>query len=181
MVNNEKVLHFSEELLLIGDPHLRLFVQKMLESTGDWFFIDPASTSGKHHPQYALGKGGLVRHTKAVVKWAVELERTKMFDIDPVTFDFLIAAAIMHDIRKHTADGKYVENHAEAGAQAVMDLNKECNGLIGDWEATQIANAIKRHMGIWGKDTPKTPLDKLLHLADYCASRKELEFDTKEL
>lgn len=60
----------------------------------------PASTSGRFHPEFSLGEGGLVRHTKAAVRIAIELFRDSVFN----TFEFMeheqdliIMALILHD------------------------------------------------------------------------------------
>ena len=37
------------------------------------FWTMPASTSGKYHPAHSLGQGGLIRHTRAVVLFAVRV------------------------------------------------------------------------------------------------------------
>ena len=39
----------------------------------DYFFSVSASSTGKYHPSFSLGNGGLLRHTKVVVKIAYEL------------------------------------------------------------------------------------------------------------
>lgn len=180
-----KISKFGHELDLIKNEKLRIFVSIMLAGTGDWFFKDPASTSGKHHPSFALGEGGLVRHTKAVVYWLHELIQAEVINqtttLGQDQIDALTAAAILHDIRKHTADGKYVENHARAAYEAVLECYQTNQDLIERPVAQYIADCILTHMGKWGKGqgnrTPCLVGEKLIHLADYCASRKEPSFE----
>lgn len=184
MTNKEKKELFSSELMIIKDEKLKKFTENIIEGTGDWFFHDSASTSGKYHPKYALGDGGLMRHTKSVVYWVQELCRTELFDITDRQCELLSVAAILHDIRKHTADGGYVAKHARASYELIISSQKEHSDLLSEEEAKYIADAVSTHMGIWGvKDgerKPTTDAEKLLHLADYCASRKEInmEFET---
>ena len=45
----------------------------LIDSLPDYFFEVAAASTGKYHPKYAQGEGGLVRHTKAAVKIAYEL------------------------------------------------------------------------------------------------------------
>lgn len=58
---------FEKELLLIEDLTIRKLAREALSNADDWFFIEPASSSGKYHPDFARGASGLVLHTKAVV------------------------------------------------------------------------------------------------------------------
>ena len=59
---------FERELNLIVNEDLRMAVKSYMEErVPDHFWEDGASASGKFHPKFAQGIGGLVRHTKAVV------------------------------------------------------------------------------------------------------------------
>ena len=71
---------FEREINLIVDEDLRMAVKSyMEEAVPDYFWTDGASSSGKYHPQFAQGEGGLVRHTKAVVMFAEELLRMSSY------------------------------------------------------------------------------------------------------
>lgn len=61
----QKVAVFKKELSYIESPIVRTIVEDLLSEVPNYFFEIPASSTGKYHPDYALGKGGLVRHTKA--------------------------------------------------------------------------------------------------------------------
>ena len=63
-------VYFEEELQLIKDDGIRDLVVEVLKTVKDDFFHAPASSTGKYHPDYALGDGGLYRHTRAAVKIA---------------------------------------------------------------------------------------------------------------
>lgn len=181
MTKEEKLNCFANELASITDNSLKEFVSIILTGTDDWFYHDPASTSGKYHPKFALGDGGLVRHTRAVVYWVKELSRSEMFNVDARQTELLIAGAIMHDIRKHTATGGYVAKHARAAHDLVIETQSQNSGLLSADEAKYIADAISTHMGIWGvrdgERKPTSDSEKLLHIADLMASRKELSLD----
>ena len=75
---------FETELNYISDDKIRDSTRYLLEKLPDYFYTMPASTSGKYHPEFSLGEGGLVRHTKAAVRIAVELFRDNIFN----TFEF---------------------------------------------------------------------------------------------
>ena len=186
MANEEKISCFAFELSEIKDEKLKKFLTIILEGTGDWFYHDPASTSGKYHPKFALGDGGLMRHTRSVAYWAKELCRTELFDVNERQAELLYVAAILHDIRKHTASGGYVQKHARGAYDLILATQAEHPELISKDEAQYMADAVSTHMGIWGvKDgerKPTTDAEKLLHIADYSASRKEIsmEFGTNK-
>ena len=65
--------YFEEELRYIKDKRIRENLVIMINKLPDYFFEVPASSTGKYHPTFSLGKGGLLRHTKAAVRIAVEL------------------------------------------------------------------------------------------------------------
>ena len=184
MTTKEKIKSFEKELSYIKDDNLREFVENILDGTGDWFYHDPASTSGKYHPKFALGDGGLLRHTRAVVYWVQELSRTELFSVNERQVELLTAAAILHDIRKHTATGNYIANHARASSNMIVETQHKHTDLLSEEDAKYIAEAVSTHMGVWGvKDGERKPMsdsEKLLHLADYCASRKEIDMDFPE-
>ena len=58
---------FEKELKLIKNKHMRKIVAKTLDASPECIQTIPASSSGKYHPTYSLGMGGLVRHIKSTV------------------------------------------------------------------------------------------------------------------
>ena len=166
---------FERELNLIVDEDLRNMVYGYMEErTPDYFWIDGASSSGKYHPQFAQGEGGLVRHTKAVVMFAEELLRMSSYAYMRDEYkDYVIAACIIHDTCKYGVDefdkSEY-KNHARNAAHAFKMFCREC-----DYEPSEfLLNAVVAHMGQWSterEDRPFTSIDRCVHLADYMASR----------
>ena len=63
----EKLCLFKNELDSIKSEKRRSFAEYLIENADDYFFTVAASTSGKYHPKFDLGNGGLVRHTRFVV------------------------------------------------------------------------------------------------------------------
>ena len=59
---------FKKEINYVKDENLRSDLKILIELLPDYFFEVPASSTGKYHPDFALGDGGLVRHTKAAVR-----------------------------------------------------------------------------------------------------------------
>ena len=68
-----KVSIFNEEYKYIRNEEYKEDIKFLVGNLPDYFFEVPASSTGKYHPKYTLGDGGLVRHTKAAVRLAYEL------------------------------------------------------------------------------------------------------------
>ena len=64
---------FKTEINYIKNPEYQRNAEILIELLPDYFFEVPASSTGKYHPKFASGDGGLVRHTKAAVRIAYEL------------------------------------------------------------------------------------------------------------
>ena len=58
---------------LIKDEELANALSKIIELLPDYWFVEAASSTGKYHPSYALGNGGLLRHSKFAAKLAYEM------------------------------------------------------------------------------------------------------------
>lgn len=175
----KKSEHFTRELNLIVDEELRMVTKAYLdECVPTYFWEDGASSSGKYHPQFSQGQGGLVRHTKAVVMFAEELLKMSTYAYMKEAYkDYAIAACIVHDTAKYgmTEFNKAeYKNHARNAAYAFNSFAKEC-----DYQVSEILlNAIVAHMGQWStekEDRPFTNVDRLVHMADYIASRSFID------
>lgn len=180
-----KVETFKTELEFISSQEIKDFAIVMIGKLPDYFFKVPASSTGKYHPQYALGEGGLVRHTKSAVRIAKEL-----FTIFPQYNDYqkdcIITALILHDGCKSGKDG---------GTYTVYDHPLQMVSLIDEFFPAivraskpymeDICKLISTHMGQWNKDykgneilpLPETKTQNFVHMCDYLASRKFLEFN----
>ena len=180
MMNKEdRVKLFANELNYIHDTKIREFAKRLIEDAPEYFFHVPASSSGKYHPQFDLGEGGLVRHTRCVAYFAKCFGVSHM--LDQRTADMLVTCAIAHDIKKQGEGehGKYtVSEHPTLAAHYLLDVSDTMPDVFTKDELTVMFNAIRSHMGQWGeKDglpVPKSAFDFMLHDADYVASRKEL-------
>ena len=155
---------------------------EMIELLPDYFFEIPASSTGKYHPDYALGKGGLLRHTKAAVRIAYELLGDECIGNKYTSNekDLMIMALVLHDGLKSGYDyEKYTRfDHPILMADYIMD-NEERLGLEVE-EIEFLCDVIKTHMGPWTKDyngvevleRPKTKYQNFVHMCDFLASRK---------
>ena len=180
---------FEYELSFIKNPDIKNFTIRALESLPDYFYEVPASSSGKYHPQYALGKGGLVRHTKAAVRIALELFRceTVTGHYSDNTKDIIISALLLHDGCKHGLNGsKYTITEHPIVVVEMIRNNNDLNNLLDKEIFDKIMNGILTHMGQWTSDyktgkevleKPKTGIQNYIHMCDYLASRKSIEIN----
>ena len=187
MDNKEKLATFSKELDYIQNDSIRKFVEKALTVVPDYFYEVPASSTGKYHPSYALGEGGLVRHTRAAVGIAHELLNLEMMKYTQDEKDMMISALILHDTYKSGLNhAKFTVTEHPIIAAEQCSKNVELNGIILDEQREFISKCILSHMGQWTTDfkthkevlqKPKTKYQCFVHLCDYLASRKCLEFN----
>lgn len=127
---------FKNELFWIGNSDIRSFVSEQIDRLPDYFFEVAASSTGKYHPSYALGEGGLVRHTKAAVAIAKDLLGLEMYGkYSAEDKDIILAALILHDGMKHgTVGGKYtVATHPTEMADFIQ---ADCAKSLGKKRAT---------------------------------------------
>ena len=151
-------------------------VQVLEEDVPDYFFYGPASSSGRHHPLNSLGLGGLLRHTRAAVKVAKELEVVYRLDnmIDK-EWDCIIAALILHDICKPAKD------HADLAFESLKNYGKEAKVYRDSFESRIqiVRHLILTHMGQWGDIHPVDEPQKFVHLCDYIASRRDITINIR--
>ena len=172
----------QSELLLIGDLGLREFTGAYLqECVPVYFYTVSASSSGKYHPSYTLGEGGLIRHTKAAVQIAeclLGLEHNAPLNLH---HDEIIVALIIHDSFKHGVvdRGHTLFNHPNIAAQKFKEFAelKQYKNLN---QIDMISDLVRSHMGQWNTskysqvvlDKPFTKEQQFVHMCDYLASRK---------
>ncbi len=192
---------FAHELNLIHIEEIKQFVIECFDKLcPDYFWTCPCSTSGKYHPQVSLGVGGLVRHTKLAVWWGLELlsalgKSPGLYDIPPARlYNEIIATLLLHDMVKNgrglNAQGYSLEygvtgTHGVTLAQKILNLDATFDIV----SRGRIIYGISEHMGIWTtgslykRDMKPNFVTKafanLIHLADYCASRKVDEIYSK--
>ena len=55
-------------LRTIENDDLRILAEEMIKTIPEYWYHVGASSTGKYHPKYSLGEGGLMRHTVALVR-----------------------------------------------------------------------------------------------------------------
>ena len=184
---------FTKELGFIANDDIRKFTETALDNLPQYFFECAASSTGKYHPCYALGDGGLVRHTKAAVRFANHLFQLEQIQnqFSQREMDCIISALILHDGWKHgNGNSSFtVHEHPQVCADWVKE-NEIFFELLPDEDRAMIAEGIASHMGQWNENKrskivlkkPQTDIQKFVHICDYLASRKDIEiiFDDVE-
>lgn len=164
-------------------------VSEYFDKIPDYFYRIPASSTGKYHPRFDNGDGGLVRHTQMVCDVMRDLQRLNDYKCLG-HFDMMIAC-ILHDTFKngYTDNGYTVESHANIAADEFYstyikhkyqneELSEISHGVLYDYtgelykRVNNICNMIRTHGGQWSQIQPSSDSEKLVHLADYIASRK---------
>ena len=165
---------------------IKNFAIELLNNFPKYIWEVGASSTGKYHPEYSLGKLGLIKHMIAVVRFAnffFELEQYSN-KFDSRKRDLIRLAALTHDGRKSGSQedfekSKYTKFEHPLLMASVILSYKNKNFLPED-ELKYVALLVIKHMGSWNTDKmskislpkPDDEASELLHLADYLASRK---------
>ena len=173
---------FLDELEYIRDPELSEALLKIIDLLPDYWLTEAASSTGKYHPEYALGEAGLLRHSKAAMRIGYELltnpsigekytEREK---------DLMLMSLLVHDgLKLGLPQEKYTRfDHPILMANFIKEHQEEIG--ITKEDAIFMADVIKTHMGPWTTDyngnevleKPKTKYQNFVHMCDFLASRK---------
>ena len=169
---------FNTELNFIKDDSIRESTEYLLDRLPDYFYKMPASMSGLHHPEFSLGEGGLVRHTKAAVRDNI----FNTFEFGEKTQDLIIMALLLHDGFKQgkVDSGHTLFEHPLLAAQFVFENISKLP--MNQLDTLQVRRLIASHMGPWNADKtgkvilpiPKRDDEIFVHLCDYIASRNFL-------
>ncbi len=186
-MRNEKAKIFDSLLDTFENDDIKNFAKECIETIPIYFWNVGASSTGKYHPQYALGDLGLARHTCALVRFLNHIFNVECFGgkFTSRERDLMRVAGIMHDSMKSGNDDDYARNkytkfdHPLLAAEEVRKMI----GFIPEEEVELVAHTIESHMGAWNTDRRSStvlplPVDKyqkMVHLADYLASRKDVE------
>ena len=174
--------YFLEEISYIKNDKIKKSLIYMINKLPDYFFIVPAASTGKYHPMYASGEGGLLRHTKAAVRIAYELLNDPAIG-DKYTSDeqdLMLMGLLLHDgLKLGKEESKYTKfDHPILMANYIEE--EKANLELTDSERNLVMDVIKTHMGPWITDydgneileKPKTKYQNFVHMCDYLASRK---------
>lgn len=189
-MTNERLKLVRPVLDTFENEDIKEFAIILLDDMPDYIWHVGASSTGKYHPAYSLGEAGLMRHQIAVVRFLnffLELEQygSKLTSRER---DLIRLAGFVHDGRKSGSQEDYEKskytkfNHPILMAETVRSFD---GMYLNHEEIELVADTISRHMGEWNVDKktnvelpkPNNKYSRMVHVADYLASRKCLTMD----
>ena len=186
MKKTDKIAVFKTEINYVKDSTLREDLKVLIGLLPDYFFEVPASSTGKYHPAFSLGDGGLVRHTKAAVRIANELlnNNTVGSKFSLHDKDLIIIALTLHDgVKSGMEHSQYTKfDHPLLASKLIMENKDKVSMEVDDLR--KVCSMIESHMGEWTYDNyqkkevlpkPRTAEQRFVHMCDFLASRKFLD------
>ena len=177
---------FMPEIELITIQLIRKAIIDCLVAAPKYFWTVPASITGKYHPLFSLGEGGLIRHTKTAMAIGANLARYDVTTENRVN-NIIVPALILHDIAKYGLGDEPITleedpsryaylNHHRIGADfcmkvwyAQIGMNEAYYDALSTW--TEITQCILKHTGRWGV-MPQTKTEWVVHFADMASSTR---------
>lgn len=164
----------------------RSLTEFLIEQLDDYWFIKPASSTGKYHPKFNNGEGGLVRHSLNVCMWWQQMYRA--FEQELMSFsgrddmyDLGLIACLFHDAKKYgdaEENSRWVKKDHDVKSMEWflhnVEIYEHTNDMNFDNKAINyIANAIDHHNGPWSTHgAPRTIFERLVFICDYASSQK---------
>lgn len=182
--------NFNTELNYIKNDRIKESAEALISKIPSYFFYEPASSTGKYHPAFSQGDGGLLRHTKVAVKIADTLLKNNSicYKFTSDEKDLIILSLIMHDsVKKGFIEEKYTKfDHPLLASKLIRD-NKSITKLT-DEEIDLVCQMIETHMGEWTKDyngneilkKPNNKYQRFVHMCDYLSAQKFLNVNFNE-
>lgn len=184
---------FNKELSYIKDDRIKASTITILDMLPDYFYEIPASSTGKYHPEFSLGKGGLVRHVKVAVRLAKELLDNPSIGSKYTNNekDIMLMSLILHDgLKSGLVYNRYTQANHPTLIKDFVNENKSKLSLT-DNELDLFSHAVESHMGPWNTDyeereilpKPKTKYENFVHMCDFLSSKKFLnvKFENNEI
>ena len=182
--------YFKKEYSYIKNKKYVDNLKIMVDLLPDYFFEVPASSTGKYHPEFSLGNGGLLRHSKFAAKLAHE-----MYNDESITGtfnqnekDLMIFALLIHDgLKSGLKKEEYTRfDHPILMANYIRENSDKLT--LTENEIEFVATCIETHMGPWttdykGNEVLKKPVNKyqkFVHMCDFLASRKFIDTKYKD-
>ena len=188
-----KIETFNKEYNYIKNERYKKNAQIIVDLLPDYFFEVGASSTGKYHPDFSAGPGGLVRHTKAAVRIAYEMFQdesiTHMFSQDEK--DMMIVGLMVHDGLKHgLVKETYVRfDHPILICNYIRENKAKLD--FSENEIKALTNMIESHMGPWNTNNysevvlpvPSNKYQRFVHMCDFLSSRKflDIKFDGNDI
>lgn len=187
---DERMQFVQPVLDTFENEDIKEFAIVLLDDMPEYIWHVGASSTGKYHPAYSLGEAGLMRHQIAVVRFLnffLELEQYNS-KLSSRERDLIRLSGLIHDGRKSGSQEEYENskytkfNHPLLMADVIRSFDGQ---YLCHEEIEMVADTISRHMGQWNTDKksnielpkPNNKYARMVHVADYLASRKSITLD----
>lgn len=189
LTNEEKIEILTPILSTFENDDIKNFTEMVACDFPDYIWEVGASSTGKHHPSYVLGKFGLIKHQIATCRFMNYFLDLNQYSEKYTSRerDLLRCACLVHDgLKSGTQDDYNVLTftkfeHPKLMAHHILSYEDKCG--LDKKELIFISTLISSYMGQWNTNEhckqmllplPDTEPQQLVHLADYLASRKHL-------
>lgn len=191
-LEDQKLAPLLDEISIIQNPDIRGFVRAILYAV-DHFWSAPASASVEDHPLDEAAEGGLVLHTKRVIRTVLLLAESQLRSSEEI--DLLLAAALLHDVTKMNPDYDYMHPYTVDGLVEQISIRDELDpssydrsgtkGLLADPETLVVLmRLIRCHEGAASpipETLPVTQMEWILHWANIIASNLDNLVDGRDI
>ena len=144
-------------LTTIVNEDIRKFAEVLVDGLPQYIWEVGASSTGKYHPAYSLGVGGLMRHQIAVVRFLNYFFELEQYNTNFTSreMDLMRVAGLVHDGRKSGEQTDYNRSKFTKFDHPIQMANviRSYNGkYLNPDEIEFIASTIESHMGQWNTD-----------------------------
>lgn len=169
-------MNIDSILDMIVSEEIRALAEAIIALLPEYWWHVAASSSGKYHPEFSLGEGGLVRHSIVTAVFARRIALA--WGLTEEEQDLLTVAGLVHDgLKQGKEEGHTVHEHPALMAEMIRSNFPGRNGEF-------LAHVIESHMGKWTTSkysdvvltAPTDVYQRCLSAADMCAATKELGF-----
>ena len=153
----------DEMINKIQDDRVKRITVAAFANVAPHFYHEAASTTGKYHPMFSLGDGGLVRHVLAAAHFC---ERFLMAapQLSQYEKDIALAAILLHDACKC---GVKFESQYTVFEHPILVCQLYTPRTVEDRDVWKdICNLISSHMGCWNKPSKRDITGRLDDIID---------------
>ena len=181
--------YFKVELSRIENDNVRKGTEYILDNLPDYFYEVSACPSGKHHPAFAQGEKGLIRHVKVAALFLESILDNKTFgEFTPYEKDLMRMAVLLHDGFKEgwNFSGKVAFDHPLIMSRFLWENKDKLD--LPQTDVCRVCRLIESHMGPFVEDekgyamlpVPQRDDEKAVHCSDYMASQRFLNIIFKD-
>lgn len=169
----------EHELEYFTDGNIAQFIKNCVGDFPAYFWTAPASGTGKYHDEEDNGEGGLVKHTRRVIRLVEEL--ANLNGLSYWETDVLRAAAILHDAfckgLNGSTDNILTDVFHPLYVRFSFPFVGYADRFIEERTYDEIMLCVESHSGRWSVSKllySDKKLPKIFQTADYIGSRRNI-------